>query len=71
MRARVKYEAIYKNRYGYRISFLCQFFEVSRSGYYAWLKHRGEPDKETQLAKMIQECQKKIYLWMPRSKDMA
>jgi Transposase and inactivated derivatives len=80
VRAGVKYEAMYKNRYEYSISFLCNFFEVSRSGYYAWLKRKERPDKDTSLAEMIQECQKKtkqtygyrrVTLWLMRKKGLS
>ena len=80
MRPSVKYEAIYKNRYEYDISFLCKFFEVSRSGYYAWLAKRGTPDRDDVLAALIRECQKKsrqtygyrrVKQWLTREKGLV
>jgi len=74
----IKYQAIYKNRYGYSISFLCGFFEVSRSGYYAWLA-RKDVDRDAALGEMIRECQKKtketygyrrVRLWLLHKKGL-
>ena len=38
---------------------MCKFFEVSRSGYYDFVKRYGKPEHDAQLAKEIQECQEK------------
>lgn len=79
MRPNIKYQAIYKNRYGYSISCLCKFFDVSRSGYYAWLKRQDAPDKDIDLGELIRECHQKtkqtygyrrIRLWLAREKGM-
>ena len=43
---------------------MCSFFEVSRSGYYDFVKRMNEPDKDEPLAQKISECQrlcKKTY----------
>jgi transposase InsO family protein len=80
VRPSVKYEAIYRNQYEYNVSFLCKFFEVSRSGYYAWLAKRQRPDKDDALAGLIRECQKKsrqtygyrrVKQWLVREKGLA
>ena len=55
----IKYTAIFANKEIYSISFMCKFFEVSRSGYYAWLGRKDKPDKDTMLADLIRDCQKK------------
>jgi transposase InsO family protein len=56
---------------------MCNFFEVSRSGYYDYLKRRGKPQKDTPLAEMVAECQnrcnktygyRRIHLWLIREK---
>ena len=57
MRPSVKYQAIYKKKDAYSIPFLCKFFEVSRSGYYKWLKQKDKPDKDLALYKLLRECQ--------------
>jgi len=38
---------------------MCAFFEVSRSGYYAWVKRIDRPDKDEFLGNLIRECQEK------------
>ena len=79
MRPSVKYEAIYRNRYEYNISFLCKFFEVSRSGYYAWLTKREKPDRDDTLGELVRECQEKsrqtygyrrVKQWLLREKGL-
>ena len=59
MRAQVRYEAIYANRGKFAISLMCEFFGVSRSGYYAWAKRRKAPDRDEKLGELIRTCQKK------------
>ena len=36
---------------------MCKFFEVSRSGYYDYVKRLGGPEPDADLAKRIAECQ--------------
>jgi len=38
---------------------MCSFFEVSRSGYYAWVKREQESGKDLQLRDLIVECQRR------------
>jgi len=38
---------------------MCQYFKVSRSGYYSWVKRLGQPDKDDVLGNLIRECQAK------------
>ena len=59
MRPKVKYGVIYRHREEYSISVLCKFFEVSRSGYYDFVKRLGQPEPDADLAKEIKECQNK------------
>ena len=61
MRAEIKYIAIAKNAGKYPIKDMCQFFKVSRSGYYAFLKRQGRPSKDKYLASQIQKCQEETY----------
>lgn len=58
---------------------MCQFFEVSRSGYYCYLGRKDRQDKDWPLAKLIAECQSErgkihgyryIHLWLIRKKQM-
>ena len=36
---------------------MCEFFEVSRSGYYDFVKRLGKPEQDVELAEQIKECQ--------------
>lgn len=54
---------------------MCRFFEVSRSGYYAYLKRKAIPDKDLPLAEKIRECQeenhrtygyRRVHIWLER-----
>ena len=38
---------------------MCKFFEVSRSGYYDFVKRIGKPEWDSALAQKIEECQNK------------
>lgn len=57
MRPKVKYAVIYRHREEYPISVMCEFFEVSRSGYYGYVKQLGKPERDADLAKEIEQCQ--------------
>ena len=59
MRPKVKYAVIYRHRSEYPVSVMCRFFEVSRSGYYGFVKRLGQRENDADLAKKIQECQNK------------
>ena len=59
MRAKVKYGVIYRHQDEYPVSVMCKFFEVSRSGYYAFVKRIGKPEQDAMLAQKIEECQNK------------
>ena len=64
MRPRVKYYVIYMNRDRYAISTMCKFFEVSRSGYYAYVKRMDNPAFDSEIAeeiRQIQESANKTY----------
>ena len=59
MRPKVKYTVIYRHRDEYPVSVMCQFFGVSRSGYYDFVKRQGKPVQDAELARKIEECQNK------------
>lgn len=61
MRASVKYEVIYWHQEEYPIAFMCRVFEVSRSGYYGYLKRRSHPDKDLALSELIKGQQKRCH----------
>ena len=58
MKAKIKYQVIYRKTGKYAIQEMCKFFGVSRSGYYSFLKRRYKPDKDEALAQKISICQK-------------
>ena len=61
MRPRAKYAVIHRHRHEYAVSVMCKFFEVSRSGYYDFVKHLGQSEQDAELAKRIEECQNRTY----------
>ncbi len=76
MRTSVKYMVIYRHKDKYRISEMCRFFEVSRSGYYDYVKRMEIPAKDLPLAEKIRECQDKcgktygyrrVHIWLERN----
>ena len=59
---------------------MCEFFQVSRSGYYDFLKRINFPDKDERLGKMIKECQehsgktygyRRVLIWLYRKKNIV
>lgn len=59
MRAKVKYAVIYRHREKYCVAVMCEFFSVSRSGYYSFVKRMSKPEKDADLAEKIQRQQDK------------
>ena len=57
MRPKVKYEVIYMNRDRYAISTMCKFFEVSRSGYYDYVRRMDQPAFDSEIAEEIRQIQ--------------
>ena len=54
---------------------MCRFFDVSRSGYYDYVKRMDIPSKDLPLAEKIRECQEKcgktygyrrVHIWLER-----
>lgn len=79
MRPRVKYQVIYMNRRRYSISAMCQFFGVSRSGYYDYVNRLGQRAHDADLIDMIREQQEKcdrtygyrrMWEWLKRAKKI-
>jgi len=76
----VKYAAIESSRKNHEISFLCKYFGVSRSGYYAWRKRKEKPDPDEALGNLIRSCQEKtkytygyrrVRLWLLREAGLV
>lgn len=61
MRPKVKYQVIYRRRIEYSISVMCQFFGVSRSGYYGYVKRMDKPDKDAALAEKLRQQQERCF----------
>ena len=74
----MKYLAIQKYHDKYPVKLMCGFFNVSRSGYYDFLKSNKE-DRDKWLAEMILECQnscmktygyRRVRIWLERKKGI-
>lgn len=74
----LKYRIIHTFSDRYPIREMCSFFEVSRSGYYCYLRRKDRPDSNLPLAELIRECQAErgkihgyryIHLWLSRRKQ--
>jgi transposase InsO family protein len=57
---------------------MCAFFEVSRSGYYDFVKRMDKPDRDAPLAAEITQCQelcrktygyRRVQMWLEREKN--
>ena len=66
---------IYRHKNKYSVNEMCRFFEVSRSGYYDYVKRMDIPAKDLPLAEKIRECQDKcgktygyrrVHIWLER-----
>ena len=75
MRVRVKYHIIYRHRKEYPVFVMCQFFSVSRSGYYDFVHRLDSTEKDAELAEMIakqrEQCfrtygYRRMWLWLER-----
>ncbi len=66
---------IYRHKDKYSISDMCRFFEVSRSGYYDYVKRMDVPARDLPLAEKIRDCQehshstygyRRVHIWLER-----
>ena len=66
---------IYRHKEKYSISEMCRFFEVSRSGYYDYVKRMDTPAGDLPLTEKIRECQehshntygyRRVHIWLER-----
>ena len=71
----IKFTVISRVADKYTVKGMCEFFKVSRSGYYAFQKKQGQPSKEQILAGYIQVCQqetkgtygyRRVKIWLER-----
>lgn len=54
---KLKYRVIERFRGKYSVEAMCEVFEASRSGYYAWRKRQGREAKDQWLVDLIAQCQ--------------
>lgn len=75
MKASIKYHVIYRHRTEYPVCRMCRFFEVSRSGYYDFVRRIGKPEKDAELADIIAAQRerslrtygyRRMWLWLER-----
>jgi len=73
----VKYLAIFKNKDKYSIKAMCEFFKVSKSGYYDFVKRMDKPNRDEVLASEIAQCQeisrktygyRRVHIWLAKVK---
>ena len=57
------------------MSTMCEFFNVSRSGYYDYVKRKDMPERDAKLAALVAECQRlcrntygyrRVQIWLKR-----
>ena len=74
MRAEIKFAAIERYQDKYPVTTMCSFFQVSRSGYYAYLG-RKESATDASLVQLIRQCReetdrtygyRRVGLWLDR-----
>jgi len=56
---KLKYRVIERIRNKYSVKAMCRFFEVSRSGYYAWRNRQTKEDRDQWLTDLIMNCQQR------------
>ena len=75
---RLKYRVIERFRGIYPIEAMCEVFEVSRSGYYAWRRAQKKMPREQWLIDLIVQCQqqcnqtygiRRVRRWIQRQKE--
>lgn len=80
MKPKVKYTVIYHYKEKYSILDMCEFFEVSRSGYYDWVNRMDKGDKDEMIAEKIAECQeqtkrtygyRRVQIWLLRETGLV
>ena len=75
----MKYQVIFSKHEKYPVSVMCKFFNVSRSGYYDFIKRKDRPCKDALTARLVAECQarcsktygyRRVHLWLIREKAL-
>ena len=75
----IKYAVIYRHKDKYPIRTMCRFFDVSKSGYYDFIKRMDKPHRDEALARAIAECQdacrktygyRRVWIWLDNAKGI-
>lgn len=75
MRPRAKYHVIDRHKQEYPVAVMCQFFGVSRSGYYDFCKRVNTPEPDAELAELLkgqqERCRqtygyRRMWLWLEK-----
>jgi len=75
----MKYAAIHRHKDRYPVSAMCAFFEVSKSGYYDFVKRMDKPAHDMALANAIARCQascrktygyRRVHIWLQRTQQI-
>ena len=61
MKPSIKYAVIYRHRTEYPVTVMCNFFGVSRSGYYSFVNRLDKPIKDAELIEKIGQQQRKCF----------
>ncbi len=56
---RVRYVFVYRHRYEYPVRLCCRVLEVSHSGYYAYLRRRGNSIRDAELIALLREAHRR------------
>jgi len=76
VKTETKYRVIYRHRKKFSIVEMCRFFEVSRNGYYDFVRRMDRKPKDEELAGLIGQCQEKckctygyrrVAIWLDRN----
>lgn len=75
MRPRAKYHVIYLHRNEYPVSVMCKFFDVSRSGYYDFVRRLGWNETDAELGQLLRAQQercrqtygyRRMWVWLEK-----
>ena len=62
MKPEIKYRVIHRHKESFTITEMCKFFNVSRSGYYEFIKRIDRPEKDASIASLIRYCQERVNM---------
>lgn len=71
---------VYRFKDRFLVRDLCRLLEVSRSGYYKWLRRLGRTDKDAVVADLIRQCQgrtrktygyRRVKIWLLRETGLV